>query len=56
MVREAEIEELRDVFARGQQPGGARIVVIEGPAGAGKTRLAVDGNVAGPTSVKVTRR
>jgi hypothetical protein len=49
--REAEMEDLRDALARGRQPGGARIVVIEGPAGVGKTRMAVDASHAAATTM-----
>jgi hypothetical protein len=49
--REAEMGELQDALARGRQPGGARIVVIEGPAGVGKTRLAVDASNAAATTI-----
>jgi hypothetical protein len=40
--RDREMQLLHDVLGQAQQPRAARIIVIEGPAGVGKTRLAVD--------------
>lgn len=49
--RDREMGELRDALAQGQRPKGARVVVIEGPAGVGKSRLAVDGSHAMTTTL-----
>jgi tetratricopeptide (TPR) repeat protein len=45
-------EELRDALAMARRPGGARVIVVEGPDGAGKTRLAVGTSHAAATTLE----
>jgi len=49
--RNREIRALRDALARAHEPGGARVAVVEGPAGVGKTRLAIDAAHATATTL-----
>lgn len=49
--RDREMQTMRDAFAQALQPGAPRIIVIEGPAGVGKTRLAVDAAHATATTL-----
>lgn len=49
--RDREMQLLHDALGQAQQPGAARIIVIEGPAGVGKTRLAVDAAHATATTL-----
>ena len=49
--RDREMGELRDALAHGQNPRGARVIVIEGQAGVGKSRLAVHGSHATATTL-----
>lgn len=49
--RDREMRMLRDALAQAHEPGGARIAVVEGPAGVGKTRLAIDASHATATTL-----
>jgi protein gp37 len=49
--RDREMRMLRDALTQAHEPGGARIAVVEGPAGVGKTRLAIDASHATATTL-----
>ena len=49
--RDREIRALRDALARAHGSGSVRVAVVEGPAGVGKTRLAVDAAHATATTL-----
>jgi hypothetical protein len=49
--RDREIRALRDALARAHGSGSVRVAVVEGPAGVGKTRLAIDAAHATATTL-----